>query len=98
MTEWNDFLKGQLSDPEIKKEYDALEPEFTIIQAMIDARRKSGLTQDELSRVTGISQSDISKLERGNSNPSLKTLIRLANGMGMSLKVEFVPRAGSNKH
>ena len=62
-----------------------------IIQALIDARRASGMTQKELSKLTGIAQGDISKLEKGNANPSLRTLIRLAEGMGMQLKVEFCP-------
>ena len=89
-TTFDEFLAEQLKDPEFKKEYDALEPEFAIIQAMIDARKESGLTQKELSERTGIAQSDISKLERGNANPSLRTLQRLAEGMGMKLKIEFV--------
>lgn len=62
-----------------------------IIQALIEARRASGMTQKELSEITGIAQGDISKLETGNVNPSLRTLIRLAEGMGMQLKVEFCP-------
>ena len=62
-----------------------------IIQALIEARRASGMTQKELSQLTGIAQGDISKLEKGNANPSLRTLIRLAEGMGMQLKVEFCP-------
>lgn len=62
-----------------------------IIQALIEARRTSGMTQKELSDLTGIAQGDISKLENGNANPSLRTLQRLADGMGMRLKVEFVP-------
>ncbi len=62
-----------------------------IIQALIEARRASGITQKELSERTGIAQGDISKLETGNANPSLRTLIRLAEGMGMQLKVEFCP-------
>lgn len=91
MTNYNDFLAEQLKDEEFKKEYDALEPEFSIIQAMLDARKKSGLTQKELADITGIAQGDISKLENGSANPSLKTLQRLAAGMGMQLKLEFVP-------
>ena len=63
MTKFNDFLNEQLKDPEIKEEYDALEPEFAIIQALIDARKQRGITQKELSERTGISQGDISKLE-----------------------------------
>ena len=91
MTQFNDYLKKQLCDPEFKKEWDALEPEFAIVQAMIDARKESGLTQKQLSERTGIAQADISKLESGNGNPSVKTLQRLAAGMGMRVKIEFQP-------
>ena len=90
MTKFNDFLSEQLKDPEIKAEYDALEPEFAIIQAMINARKIKGITQKALSERTGIAQGDISKLENGNGNPSIKTLQRLAAAMDMSLKIEFV--------
>lgn len=92
MTKFNDFLNEQLQNPEVKAEYDALEPEFAIIQAMIDARKSKGITQKELSERTGIAQGDISKLENGNGNPSVRTLQRLANAMGMTLKIEFVPK------
>ena len=91
MTTFNDFLEKRLNDPNFRKEYDALEPEFSIIQAIIDARKNSGLTQKELAEKTGITQGDISRLENGNSNPSLRTLLRLAEGMGMKLRLEFVP-------
>ncbi len=93
MTNFNDFLEERLKDPNFKKEYDALEPEFNIIQAMIDARESTGMTQKELAEKTGITQADISRLENGNANPSLKTLQRLAEGMGMTLKLEFIPSA-----
>ena len=93
MTNFNDFLNEQLKNPELKAEYDALEPEFSIMQAMIDARRSSGLTQKQLSEKTGIAQADISKLESGNANPSLRTLQRLAAGMGMRIKIGFEPMA-----
>jgi transcriptional regulator with XRE-family HTH domain len=49
------------------------------------------MTQKELSEKTGIAQGDISKLERGNSNPSIRTLQRLAAGMGMSIQLKFIP-------
>ncbi|MCR4946399.1 MAG: helix-turn-helix domain-containing protein, partial [Lachnospiraceae bacterium] len=51
----------------------------------------AGLTQKELSERTGIAQGDISKLERGSANPSLRTLQRLAAGMGMIMHLEFSP-------
>ncbi len=90
MTNFNDYLNEQMKNPEFKEEYDALEPEFAIIQAIIDARKSSGITQKELSQKSGIAQGDISKLENGNANPSLKTLQRLASAMGKRLKIEFV--------
>ena len=92
-TKFNDFLNEQLQDPEFRREYEALQPERAVIQAIIDARQKAGLTQKELSERTGIAQGDISTLENGNANPSIRTLQRLATGMGMTLKVEFLPNS-----
>ena len=88
---FDDFVKEQLKDPVLRAEYDALEPEFAIMQAMIDSRKASGMTQKQLAEKTGINQADISRLERGSANPSLRTLQRLARGMGMRLKLEFEP-------
>ncbi len=92
-TSFDHFLKKQLEDPDVRVEYEALEPEFALIQALIDARAQAGLTQQQLSARTGIAQSDISKFENGNGNPSLKTLRRLAAGMGMRLSIQFEPVA-----
>ena len=80
-----------MKDPEFAAEWNAIDPEFQIIKAMLDGRAAKNLTQKELSEITGINQADISKLENGNANPSLKTLERLAAGLGMRVKVEFVP-------
>ena len=91
MSEFREFLNEQLKNPEFRSEWDALEPEFVIIQAMIDARKNSGITQKQLSERSGIAQGDISKIESGNANPSLNTLQRLASGMNMKLKIEFLP-------
>lgn len=63
-----------------------------IIRELLRARRTTGLTQKELSSRTGIAQSDISKLERGIGNPSLKTLARLAEGMDLQLSLTFMPK------
>jgi transcriptional regulator with XRE-family HTH domain len=84
------FWRNSFQDPkEFETEYTKLQPGHTVIQALIDARKKSGLTQKELSVRTGIAQGDISKIEHGNANPSIHTLQRLASGMGMILKVKF---------
>ena len=90
MTDFNKLLADQMKDPEFRKEYEALEPEFTIKRAMIDASKANGLTQKELSKRSGIAQGDISKLENGNANPSIRTLQRLAAAMGKTLRIDFL--------
>lgn len=92
MTNFNDFLEEQLQDQEVREEYDKLEAEFNIIQAFIDARKSQNITQKELSKRTGITQADISRIETGVRNPSLNMLKKLADGMGMYLKLEFIPK------
>ncbi|MBQ2861108.1 MAG: helix-turn-helix transcriptional regulator [Peptococcaceae bacterium] len=88
---FRDTLDELMKDPEFKAEYDALEPEFQVIRAMLSGRESANITQKELAEKTGIAQADISRIENGNGNPSIRTLQRLANGMGMALKIEFVP-------
>ena len=92
---FRDTLNEQLRDPEFKAEWDALEPERQIMRAIVEGREGLELTQKQLSEVTGITQADISRFENGTGNPSLRTLKRLAEGLGMSLKVEFVPKSTS---
>ena len=97
MTTLNDFIEDQLKDPKFKEEYDALEPEFTVMQAIINARKEKGMTQKDLSAATGISQADISRLEHGTGNPSIRTLQRVAKALKLSLKIELVPIPQSSK-
>ena len=91
MSEFKELLNEQLTDESFKKEWDDIQPEMDVIRAMIDARISQNMTQKELAERTGINQADISKLENGTRNPSLKLLKRLAAGMGMTLKIEFIP-------
>lgn len=88
---YREFRDEQLKNPEIKDEYDALEAEYALRNAIIYARNSANISQQELSRRTGVAQSDISRLENGNGNPSLKTLSKLAEGLGMMLKITFEP-------
>ncbi len=91
MSSYKKFKENALNDPAVKAEYDLLQPEYDIIQAMIDARIAQNLTQKELSSLTGITQADISRIENGTRNPSLNMIKKLASGLGMQLKLEFVP-------
>ena len=81
-----------MKNPEFVKEWESLEPEYQLIRALLNGRKAANLSQTQLSNLTGISQADISRLETGESNPSLKTLKRLANALGMNLRLEFVPQ------
>ena len=92
MSELMDYINEQFKDPEFKKEWNNLEPEMEVVRAMIKARTAQNLTQKDLAEKTGINQANISKLENGNMNPSLKLLKRLADGLGMNLRIEFVPK------
>ena len=97
MSSYKDYKKRALQNLEVKAEYDTLQPEYDIIQAMIDARVQQNMTQKDLSAKTGITQADISRIENGTRNPSLSMVKKLAQGLGMQLKLEFVPMPTKNK-
>ena len=92
MSDLQEVKQELLKDPEFRKEYEALEPEMDIMRAILDARTRAGLTQAELSKKSGISQADISRLENGTRNPSLALLKRLAEAMDSVIKIDFVPK------
>ncbi len=77
-TNWKDFKKEVLSDLEVKKEYDALEAEFALIDSMISARLAKKMTQAELAEKAGMKQEAVARLEGGDSNPTFATLTKIA--------------------
>ena len=81
-----------MKNPAFAAAYEEIQPEMAVIRAIVEAREASHLTQQELSERTGIAQTEISKLENGNRNPSIKLLQRLAAGMQMNLKIVFEPK------
>ncbi len=87
---YTELKKQLLSDPEVKAEYDALEPEYQFIRDMLACREKLSLSQQGLADLTGIDRSDISRIENGNANPSLKTMKRIASGLGKRLEIRIV--------
>ncbi len=87
---YEEFKKRALSNPEVRKEYDAMEPEFQLTLALLELRNEQNLTQQELADLTGINRSDISRIEHGNANPSLRTIKRLAGAMGKKVNISFV--------
>ncbi len=87
------YKNEQMNDTSFIKEYEAVQPELDVIKAIVEARTSQNITQKELAKRTGINQADISKIENGTRNPSVNLLKRLADGMGMALKIEFVPKS-----
>lgn len=89
MNNFEEYLKKQLENNEFCEEYKALEPEYEIIKQILKARSELNLTQEELAKRIGIKQSNISRLESGNYNPSLDFLKKVAQGLGKELHIEF---------
>jgi len=81
-----------LEDPAYRKEYEALGEEFALAAAVIEARSRAGLTQQQLARKMGTSQPVIARLESGRMPPSLRTLKRLAKATGSRLTIKLEPR------
>lgn len=77
-------------DPEYMKEYEALEEEFALIEALIDARTRADLTQEQVAERMQTSQSYVAKLEGGRINPSVNALKRYARATGTKLRFQFV--------
>lgn len=78
-----DTLKAELlADPEVKRAYDELAPEYEIARAILRARAASGLTQAQLAERMGTSQSYIAKLESGRALPSARTFLKIAKATG----------------
>ena len=67
-----------------------MEPEYQFIHDLIVCREELSLSQQGLADLTGIDRADISRIENGNANPSLKTMKRIANGLGKRLEIRIV--------
>ena len=92
MTRVSDLHKKWLKEPRYRKAYEALEEEFVLASAVIDARNRAGLTQEELARKMGTTQPVVARLESGRVRPSMRTLERLAKATGSRLLIRFEPR------
>lgn len=79
-----------MKDPEFKKAWDDLDPEFQVLKAMIKARETLGVSQAELARRVGTKQSVISRLERGAfSKATLETIKKVADALDMRLEIKL---------
>lgn len=88
----DDLHTKWMKNPKYRREYDALEEEFTLTAAMIEARFRAGLTQAQVARRMKTTQAVIARLEGGGSKPSTRTLEKYAEATGSRLKITFEPR------
>jgi transcriptional regulator with XRE-family HTH domain len=89
---WKEHKKKLLEDPEFRKEYEALEPEYKLASTLIRLRLAKGLTQEQLAALLNTKQESIARLESGNSLPSLSTVRRVANALDAELEINLRPK------
>ena len=90
MTKLKELKKRLMEDPEFREEYGRIDDEFRLIEALVRARTAAKLTQAELARRLGTTQSAIARLEGGGVSPSIATLRRYAEATGTRLTVGLV--------
>jgi ribosome-binding protein aMBF1 (putative translation factor) len=89
----DDLHKTWMEDPKYRREYEALAEEFSLVDALLEARTRAGLTQEQVARRMKTTQAVIARLEGGGSKPSTRTLERYAEATGSRLKITFEPES-----
>ena len=95
--DWKEHKKKLLRDPEFKKEYEALEPEYKLASALIRLRIGKGLTQEQLAKLLNTKQESIARLESGDSLPSLSTVKKVADALDADLEINLRPKLKSGE-
>lgn len=90
---YKDFRAQRLMDPEVRREYEALEPEFRLIRSILLLRNQMSISQKQLAELVGIKQPAISRLERGDSNFTINTLRKVADALNADLYISLKPRS-----
>jgi ribosome-binding protein aMBF1 (putative translation factor) len=87
----DDLHKKWMKSPKYRRAYRALEEEFSLTAALIEARSRAGLTQEEVAQRMRTTQAVVARLEGGGSMPSTRTLEKYAKATGSRLKISFEP-------
>lgn len=90
MDDFDRYLNEQLKDPAFKAEWEKGELEYQLMMMVLSARNEQHLTQSQLAERTGLRQSNISRIEKGQAMPSIATLSKIAQGLGKELQIRFV--------
>ena len=94
---WREHKKQLMKDPEFRKEYESLEPEYKLAAALIRLRLAKGLTQAQLAALLNTKQESIARLESGSSLPSLSTVKRVADALDAELEISLRPKSEAGK-
>ncbi len=87
-TPWTDIREEMLAeDPELRTAYDAAAPRYEFIGAVVAARKARGWTQTDLAKACGTSQPAIARLESGDQDPKLDTMVKVCSALGLPLTV-----------
>lgn len=97
MTKISTLHKKWSKEPAYRAAYDSLKAEFQLAEQLIEARIRSGLSQEELAQRMGTSQSTIARLESGTSMPSMRTLAKFANATNCDVRIQFKQRPKSSR-
>src|SRR4030042_5309067 len=93
-----EMVGKMLEDPEVKAEYDALEPEFELLDELLKARDEAGLTQEDVAKRMGTSRPAVARIEAGGGSkrhsPSIATLRKYADAVGCKLQIKLVCKYG----
>lgn len=89
--DWKQVKRELLKNPEVKREYDALEAEFQLASSIIERRLAKGWSQRQLANKIGTKQPVISRLESGESKPTLSLLKRVAHALDAKVVVTLEP-------
>ncbi len=87
----DDLHKNWMKNPKYRREYEALEEEVSLSAAMIEARARAGLTQEQVAQRMQTTQAVVARLEGGGSMPSTRTLEKYAMATGTRLRISFEP-------
>jgi len=87
----DELHKKWMQNPKYRREYEALEQDFSLAAALIEARARGGLTQEQVAQRMNTTQAVVARLEGGGSMPSTRALEKYAKATGTRLKISFEP-------
>ena len=87
MIDFDTFLEKKLKNPDFKREYDALDKEFELIDELLKARSEAKMTQAQVAKAMGVKQSAVARIESGSLDMKYSTLVNYLNAVGKRIAI-----------